>query len=185
MAKTLDNAVERLRRRISDRLDADSDKPRAFRRTQRGLAEKIGISDQTLSELLHGPASQRGLLAHLDKIGEYFGVPPSLLVHKNDTALIELRPNEYRLVQHWRNMPEDVQRTVMDAFDYFVGLLPEEREARKIWRMWRALGSRDRVELEEMLREAYRTRRIVGAKTAPAPDAAASTPATAARARRK
>lgn len=177
--------VDRLKRRITDRIDADRDKPRGYRRTQVGLAEKMGISKATLNELLNGPSAQRGLLARLDLIADYFGITPSLLVHRNDTSLIELRADEYRLITHWRNMPADVQQTVMDAFDYFVGLLPEEREARRIWRMWRALGSRDRAELEELLREAYRTRRIGGSKTSSARDVSASTETKAARAHQK
>lgn len=185
--RATETPVDRLKRRITDRIDADTDKPRGYRKTQAGLADKMGISKATLNELLNGPSAGRGLLARLDLIADYFGITPSLLIHRNDTALIELRPDEYRLVTHWRNMPADVQQTVMDAFDYFVGLLPEEREARKIWRMWRALGSRDRAHLEDLLREAYRTRRTVAAKTSPAPDAEASAPATGvpARARRR
>lgn len=131
--KAQDNAVIRLKRRIADRLEADKDRPRGFRRTQIGLAEEIGITKQTLNELLNGPSSQRGLLAHLDKIAKYFGVPPSLLIHKNDTAMMEVEPEEYRLLAHWRRFPTSVKDRLMEMFDYFAGLLPEEREARRWW----------------------------------------------------
>lgn len=176
--KSQRNAVDRLKDRIAARIDEDRDRPKGFRRTQTELAKKIGISKPTLNELLNGPSSTRGLLAHLDKIADYFGVPPSILIHRNDTALIELQQGEYRLITHWRNLPADVQETIMAMFDYFAGLLPEEREARRIWRMWRVLGRQDQARLDEMLREAYRLRRTGAAKTTLDSGAHASAPAT-------
>lgn len=175
-----DSAVVRLKRRITDRLDADRDRPRPYRRTQQGLAEKIGISKATLNELLNGPSSNRGLLAHLDKIADYFGVPPSLLIHRNDTALMELTADEYRVIKHWRTFPPDVQEQVASAFDYFAGLLPEEKAERKIWQRWRRLSPAARARLEDALETAYRAERTSRRATtgsAAAPESTVGNPA--------
>lgn len=160
VAKNTENAAQRLLRRISDRLDADRDKPRGFRRSQQGLADKLGISKGALSDLLHGPASSRGLMAHLDKIAEYFGVPPSLLIHKNDTALMEIEQAEYRLIQHWRSFPPDVQEQLASMFDYFAGILPEEKEERRIWQRWRRLSPANRARMEAMLQDTLKAEQL-------------------------
>lgn len=185
--KLQENAVARLKRRIADRLDADRDRPKGYKRTQQGLAERIGIHKATLNELLNGPTSNRGLLAHLDKIADYFGVPPSLLIHKNDTALMELRPEEYRLVTHWRNFPIDVQEQIALMFDYFAGLLPEEKEERRIWQRWRRLSPPNRARLEAMLEDTLKAEQLAKRATRAAPAAAdrsAESPALAQRRRR-
>lgn len=158
--KPKETAVDRLKRRISDRIDADKDKPRQYRRSQTGLADKIGINKATLNELLNGPSSHRGLLAHLDKIADYFGVPASLLVHRNDTAMMELQQGEYRILQHWRTFPPDVQDRIEDLFTYFAGLLPEEKEQRRIWVQWSRLDPKDRTRIEDQMRIALQARRL-------------------------
>lgn len=160
MAKPSENAAERLIRRISDRLDADRDKPRTHRRTQRGLAERLNISEGALSEMLSGPARTRGLMAHLDKIAEYFGVPPSLLVHRNDTALMEMTTEEYRVITHWRSFPVDVQEQMASMFDYFAGILPEEKEERRIWQRWRRLSPANRARMEAMLADTLKAEQL-------------------------
>lgn len=167
VAKSPETAVQRLKRRISERLDIDRDRPRQYRKSQRGLAAAIGVSEQTLSELLSGPASSRGLLAHLDKIGAYFGVPPSLLVHRNDTALMEVQQEEYRLLTHWRAFPVDVQEQVMALFDYFAGLLPEEKEQRRWWtKIARIKSANDRARAERTIDEILRAQRTQRASDA-------------------
>lgn len=155
VAKTSDNAAQRLLRRISERLDEDRDRPLTHRRTQRALAKALDIKESSLSELLRS-ATKRGLLVHLDKIAQYFGVPPTLLIHANDTALMELTPEEYRVISHWRTFPPDVQEQVAAAFDYFAGLLPEEKSQRRIWHRWRALSTNDQARLDRALEDAYR-----------------------------
>lgn len=150
-----ENAAQRLLRRIGERLDADRDKPRAYRKTQRGLAKALGVADSSLSELLDS-TSKRGALAHLDKIAEYFNVPPSLLVHGNDTDLMELKPNEYRLIEHYREFPPDVQETISAMFDYFSDLLPEEKAQRSIWTRWRFLSPKGQARMNRLLEAAYR-----------------------------
>lgn len=150
--KPADTAVDRLKRRIADRIDAEKDRPRGMRRTQTGLADHLGITKATLNEALNGPSAQRGLLKHLDRIGDYFGVPPSLLVHKNDTAVMEVQQEEYRLLAHWRRFPPSVQERLMEMFDYFAGLLPEEQEGRRWWsKIQRIRKPSDRRDIEQAI----------------------------------
>lgn len=157
-AKPKENAVARLKARISARLDADKDKPRNYRKTQAGLAAALKISKGSLNEALNGNASKRGLLFHLDGIAAYFGVPPSLLVHANDTSLIELQQGEWRLVQHWRRLPPEAQESVLLLFDYFAGLLPEEKEQRRLYQLWRRLTRLEQENFEKTLRDQLRGR---------------------------
>jgi transcriptional regulator with XRE-family HTH domain len=131
--RSAETALDRLVRRIDDRIQADRHRPRGIRYTQSGLAEHIGIKKSSLSELLHGETAKRGALARLDDIADYFNLPPSLLIHKNDTAQIEVTPQEYRLLAHYRRHPASVRERIMELFDYFAGLLPEEQEARRWW----------------------------------------------------
>lgn len=170
-----ETAVVRLKRRIAERLDADRDRPRPFRRTQQGLAERIGITKSTLNELLNGESSNRGLLAHLDKIADYFGVPPSLLIHRNDTALMEVSADEFRLLRHWRTFPPEIQAHVAGAFDYVAGLLPEEQAERRIWQRWRRLGPEAQARLEDVLETAYRAELMQRRATRGLPAAQANT----------
>lgn len=148
------NAVDRLKDRITDRIDADRDRPRGIRYSQAGLAKRLGISRSTLNELINGPSSRRGLLTHLDAIADYFGVPPSLLVHRNDTATMELTREEYRVVAHWRTLPPELRESAMGVLDYLSGLLPEEREERHIWLRWRRLTAKSRTRMDMALSNA-------------------------------
>lgn len=166
-------AVDRLKEQIAERIDADRARPREFRFSQRRLADHIGITKQTLNELLNGPSSRRGLLTHLDKIADYFGVTPTTLVQAGVLALHELTIEERRLVEHWRTLPFTVRDSAMGVMDYLSGLLPEEREERSIWQRWRQLGSRDRARLDRMLTDAAtiaRRSRLAATKSAVAQD---------------
>jgi transcriptional regulator with XRE-family HTH domain len=125
---------ERVRLRTKELFDRERHKPRAYqRRTQKGLAGKLGIEPGTLSNALNGRDSHAIRLKHVDVIAEYFGVPPALLVMLPSNTLHELAPDEVRLIAHWRDFPLDVQERVMAMFDYFAGLLPEEKEQRRWW----------------------------------------------------
>lgn len=141
--KPVKTAVDRLAERIAERIDADKHRPKGLKRTQVGLAAHIGVTKSTLNEMLNGKKAGQGALARLDKIAEYFGVPPSLLVHRNDTALMEVQTGEFRLLMHWRRFPPSVQQRVMEMFDYFAGLLPEEQEARRWWHRVQLLKARN------------------------------------------
>lgn len=155
-----ETAVDRLKRRIADRIDAEKDRPRGMKRTQMGLAEHLGITKATLNEALNGPSAQRGLLKHLDGIGSYFGVPPSILVHRNDTALVEVQQEEYRLLAHWRRFPPSVQERLMEMFDYFAGLLPEEQEGRRWWsKIQRIRKPSDRLDIEQAIDDVLNAQR--------------------------
>lgn len=171
MAPHAKNAVDRLKDRIAERIDADRDRPRGIRYSQSGLAKRLGINRSTLNELINGPSSQRGLLTHLDTIADYFGVPPSLLVHANDTASMELTREEYRVVAHWRTLPPEVRASAMGVLDYLSGLLPEEREERSIWLRWRRLGAPSRLRMEGILSDALAAERNTRLTTRAARDA--------------
>lgn len=168
--KPHDTAVDRLKLRMMARFEAEKDKPRDLRRSQSDLAEKLGISRSTLNEALSGDSARRGLLHHLDTIADYFNVTPSLLVHRNDTNLIELRGDEYRFVSHLRQMPPAVREQLLLLLDFFAGLLPEEREHRRIWMQLRALRPERRAvvlkTLDDQMADQRRTRQ--GKDTGPA-----------------
>lgn len=177
------NAVDRLKDRIADRIDADRDKPRGVRYSQVDLAKRLGIKRSTLNELINGPSSQRGLLKHLDTIADYFSVPPSLLIHRNDSAVMELTREEYRVVAHWRTLPPEVRESAMGVLDYLSGLLPEEREERSIWLRWRRLGAKSRLHMEKTLSDALAAERHTRQATRAARDAPDRTAETDAPAR--
>jgi hypothetical protein len=164
-----ETAAERLQRRIRERLDAEKLTAIQFRRTQRGLSKRLQIGDSAISELLTQPASTRGLLRYLDTIADYLGVPPSLLIHRNDTKMIEVGPGEYRLLTHWRNFPADIQQQIMVLFDYFGGLLPEERAQRLWWSKMRRLSAADRRLVEQTIDASLRHGKTI---VAPKPGAA-------------
>lgn len=149
-----ENAAQRVLRRISDHLDKHKDRPRGYRKDQRGLAKHLGMAESSLSELLDG-AAKRGLLVRLDKIAEYLNVPPSMLVHRNDTNRMELREEEHRLVVLFRDLPADLQDHVLDVFGYFAGLLPEEQLDRERLKKWRRLSPKNRDRVDRVLRQAY------------------------------
>jgi transcriptional regulator with XRE-family HTH domain len=141
-------AAQRVQARVRERLGSKSDR----RRTQKELAGKLGIAEPSLSELLNGKASERGLLHHLDTIAEYLGVPPSLLVAKAQSPVVELRKHEPKLLAHFRMLPNPLQMQVLAVFEHFAGLLPEEREARYWWsKIRRVKRSEDRGRLDKFL----------------------------------
>lgn len=158
--KRADTAVDRLASRIADLIEADRHRPQALRRSQTGLADFIGVSKGTLSEMLHGKRAEQGALARLDKIAEYFGVPTSFLVRRHDTPLMELQHGEFRLLLHWRRFPPSVQQRMMEVFDYFAGLLPEEQEARRWWHRVQLIRNTDaRRAIERAIDDALREQR--------------------------
>lgn len=171
---------ERVRLRVRDLFDKERQKPRAYqRRTQSELAGKIDIEPGTLSSALNGREQHAIRLAHLDIIADYFGIPPAALVAREGSQLEELPPVEQRLLAHWRELPKEIQARVMDMFDFFAGLLPEEQEARRWWyKIARLKKPSDRAELEDELNELLRRQRLVR-NDADAPVARASSAATA------
>lgn len=141
-------AVERVQARIRERLGS-STRPR---KTQAELAQRLKISEPSLTELLNGKASRRGLLHHLDAIADYLGVPPSTLVVRSPAAIAELQAGEGRLLAHYRALPREIQGEILSVFEHFATLLPEEREARYWWsRIRRLKRSEDRAMLDRTL----------------------------------
>jgi len=155
-----DSPVVRLKRRIADRLDEDRDKPMALRRTQKGLADKLGVTKSTLHEMLNGHAAQQGALARLDVIADYLGMSPAELVKSERSRLMELSIAEQRIIQQWRDWPREVRATVLRLFDYFGGLLPEEQEAREYGYLLRQIKDPDlRARMVGALRDAVNSQR--------------------------
>lgn len=150
--------VVRLKRRIAHRLDEDRDKPLALRRTQKGLADALGVSKGTLHEMLNGKASGQGALARLDLIAEYLDMSPAELIQRDSSALMELSVAEQRFLRQWRNWPREVRASVLRLIDYFAALLPEEQEAREYGLLFRQLREpKLRTQMLGALRDAVRT----------------------------
>ena len=166
------NAVERLKDRIKDRIDADKHRPAGLRWTFVGLANHIGITKGSLSDMLNGKNAQQGALARLDRIADYFGQTPTALIQRHDTAVIEVQPNEFRLLAYWRRFPTSVQARIMEMFDYFAGLPPEEQEARRLWHRFQLIRNpKARAAIDQAIDDALR-----GQRYGPAPDSVPAAP---------
>ena len=166
MSVRRETAVERLQNRISYRLDAERDKPARFRKNQQRLAEKLKVTKQTLSEMLHGPAAKQGLLARLDEIADYLEVPPSFLIHRNDSSLIEVSAEEAKLLKYWRTWTLDVRGQVLSMIEFLAGLLPEEIEDRMYMRNVKRLTTAHRTLHDESLQRLLRLQQKHGRKPA-------------------
>ena len=130
MMKRPSSPVDRLRRRIAERLDEDRDKPMAFRRTQTELAQRLGVTKSTLSEMIGGKSATQGALARLDEIADYLDMSPADLVKGDTSNLMELAVDEQRLIRQWRNWPKAIRAQFAALLNYFSELLPEEVEER-------------------------------------------------------
>lgn len=143
--------------RIQDRIDADRHRPGGLRRTQAGLAEYIGVTKATLNEWLNGESATRGALPRLDKIAEYFDIPPTVLIAKQDNVLLEIQPSEFRLLAFWRRFPLSVQTRILEMFDFFAGLPPEEQEGLRLWHRFQLIRNSDvRKAIDKSIDDALR-----------------------------
>jgi hypothetical protein len=156
------DAAQRLADNVQALLDAQHDVPRPLRKTQRGLATALKLDPATVNQALARRAGQAFRLVQLDAIADYFGVTPASLIRWPTSALWELAPEEARLVRHWRTWAADVQQQVMGLLDFFAGLLPEEKEDRRLFQKWRRLNPQDRAyaerTIDDLLRAAARDR---------------------------
>lgn len=150
------DAAQRLVENILRVLDRTKDAPRQYRKLQKGIADATGIKPATVSETLKRRNNTTFRLVHLDKIADYLGVTPSDLIRHAHSALWELTPEETRLVRHYREWPTDVQDRVMALFDFFAGMLPEEKEQRRLWTKWRRLKPQDRAYVERAIDDVLR-----------------------------
>lgn len=160
---------ERVRLRTKELFNRERAKPRSSRRrTQTALAKLLGIKPGTLSNALGGRDQHAIRLKHVDVIADYFEVPPSVLVTRPGNAFHELTPDEMRLMAHWRDFPLDIQERVMAMFDYFAGLLPEEKEQRRWWvKISRIRKQSDRNYIEQTIDSVLRAQRIEQGGDAP------------------
>lgn len=157
---TQENAAERLTRRVIDLLERERQKPRTLRRTATRLADALGIERSTLSQTLSGRHNSAFRLIHLDKIAEFFGVPPSTLIQYDHSSMTELTPAETRILRHWRTWPPDIQESLLPVYDYFAGLLPEEKEQRRWWqKINRIKRQSDRDYVERTVDDVIRAQR--------------------------
>jgi transcriptional regulator with XRE-family HTH domain len=93
------NAMERLRGRLALLLD---DRTPAGKIRQKRLADYMGKSEAWLSNVLSG---KRGLrIVDLDKLSEFFHIPPSELVREGNGELVEVTPTELRLLRRLRGI---------------------------------------------------------------------------------
>jgi len=179
-AKSRDSAVDRLKRRIAAKIDSDRDRPRDVRLSQKGLADRLGVTKGTLSEMLSGPSAQRGLLAHLDNISDYLGLPVAELVAPYNSRLAELRPEEQRLLAVWRSWPSDVRSRLLSVLEFFGELSPDQIEQRNWLHDLRRINDGQRAALRKtldvMLKERAASRRGRSAPPDPRATDAGSVP---------
>jgi transcriptional regulator with XRE-family HTH domain len=171
-------AYDRAKARISDHLDRERGKPLNLRKKASDLAFRLGITRGTLSGMLSDEqkAPERGLLHHLDKIADFLDITPSDLVRRQDTPLVELSALEWRIIQHVRQFPPSVREQIVLFYDYFGGLLPEEREQNQWWVKLRRLSAERRQAVERTLDEQFaaQMRSQLGRGTGPAAPASRS-----------
>jgi transcriptional regulator with XRE-family HTH domain len=137
------SAVDRLKRRIDARLAEDSHKPMALRRTQKGLADHIGVSKGTLHDMLYGQSAKQGALARLDRMADYLGLSPSELVQMDNATLMELSPAEHAIIRHWREWPKEIQAAVLRLLAFSNAVLPDEDGLREFNLLFRQLKTQE------------------------------------------
>lgn len=101
------DAMERLRRRLALLLD---ERTPTGKIRQKHLARHLNKSEAWLANVLNG---KRGLrLVDLDKVAEFFHVPPSELVREQDAELIEVTPSELALLRKVRRSGPEFRDSV-------------------------------------------------------------------------
>jgi hypothetical protein len=150
------DAAQRLADNVQALLDAQKDTPRPLRKTQRGLALALKLDPATVNQALARRAGQAFRLVQLDAIADYFGVTPASLIRWPTSAMWELTQAEARLVRHWRTWATEVQQQVMGLLDFVAGLLPEEKEDRRLFQKWRRLTPPDRAYAERTIDDLLR-----------------------------
>lgn len=154
VSKRLDTPVERLRRRVALRLDAEKHKPIAFRKTQVTLADHIGVTKQTLNEMLFGKSATQGALARLDLIAEHLETSAVELVQPYDATTMSLNAQEQSVIAFYRSWPEVVRGQVLMLLRYFGELLPEEVHARGLLLELRRVDADEMPLVQEAIRQA-------------------------------
>lgn len=126
------DAAQRLIDRMRRAFDDDKDRPRDLRRSQSELAERLGITKSTVSQALRRRDNTAFRLIQLDIIADYLGIPPSELIARPDSQLLELRRDEQRLIRQWRQWPSDVRARLLSVFEFFGETIwPEELEKKR------------------------------------------------------
>jgi transcriptional regulator with XRE-family HTH domain len=101
------NAMERVQRRLALLLD---ERTPTGRLRHKALAAHLGKTEAWLSNILH---SRRGVrLIDLDKIADFFRLPPSELIRAADAELVEVTPTEKALLRKYRQCDAEMQFAV-------------------------------------------------------------------------
>ncbi len=90
--------------------------------TQREFASRVGKSQPWLQQIVAGRNKVR--LDDLDRVAGALGVPPAELIREPENELVEVIPDELRLLRLFRAMPRE-QR------DQFLGVLAAAAESVK------------------------------------------------------
>jgi hypothetical protein len=143
------NAAQRLKRNILRLLDEHS--AGTTKRTRVGLAKALGVKPNGISTILGAPDVPHFKLRDLDRIAEYFGIPPAALIAEDGNVLWELRPSEMRLMRIWRQWPLDVQDATLFLLNYFAALEPAEKSIRRLLSKFRRLSKNDQDYVERTI----------------------------------
>lgn len=147
-------AHERIQARLRKLIDQEREKPANLRKNQVRLAEELRVAKSTINEMLES-APQQGLLYHLDRIATFYRTTPAELVRGDNSPYMELTPLEARIIAHIRQFPTSVQEQILSLYDYFGGLLPEEKQRAEWWLKLRRLSAERRQAVERTLDAQY------------------------------
>lgn len=107
--------MERCRKRLALLLDV---RTHSGVIRQKRFAEYMDKSEAWVTNVLQG---KRGIrIVDLDKVADFFRIPPSDLVREDNAELIEVTPSEKALLRKMRRMGPDA----ISAFYTFAGLMP-------------------------------------------------------------
>jgi transcriptional regulator with XRE-family HTH domain len=112
------DAMERLRRRLAELVD---ERTTAGKLRQKRLAEYFTRADGTprseawISNIIKG---QRGFrLVDLDRLAEFFHLPPSEFIREFDSALVEVTPTEMGLLRKFRRLTPNKRAALLEMTD--------------------------------------------------------------------
>lgn len=101
------DAMERCRLRLRQLLD---ERTPAGRLRQKTFAKHMGHTEAWLSNILNG---QRGLrLVDVDKVADFFRIPPGELIRETDSDLVEVTPTEQKLLRKIRRVSDEYRQTI-------------------------------------------------------------------------
>lgn len=148
---SVENAAQRVKRNVRRLLQQQRTGFPKHRKTITGLAAALDQKPNGISTILSADDVPHFKMRDLDKIAEYFGVPPAALVQAEGDALWELTPTEMRVLRLWRDWPREVQDQVLNVLSYFVALAPSEKQSRRFLSKFRRLRLTDQEYVERTM----------------------------------